>query len=487
MMPQNAVLLVALPLLGAFLLPVVERVSAAAGRWFGPLLMLIVTLLGVQMWLQLGAAAVAVNMGDFAAPLGIPLYVDRLALFLALSVSAGCLLLWPGGAQADLRYRTLTLVLAGAGAGLALSGDLFNIYVFYELAAVVSYGLSVVRGTPASWAAALRYLVLSGFAAALALAGIALIYQATGTLNLAHLAELAPGTLDGAQGLAAFVLLLAGFGVKAELFPLNGWVPEVYAVAPRRVSALLAGVVSKLALLVILRLLVLIFPQPEAHTLLVLGMLGILSAELAAWRAPDLTRMLAFSSIGQLGIVFVAFSVSGEAGVVAGLAVGLHHLLVKPALFLLAERWGGAIRSLGGAARLSPLASGLFLLLALSLIGVPPLPGFWAKLLVLQALAIDLGPLQMLAMTSILAGAVLEANYLLRAFAAMLDKPDGRSPPRHAAYDLALASVLGLLLLAAVPALAPVSQQLRGIAADTVDTAGYIRVVAPRPVTREAS
>ncbi len=474
-------LLVALPLITAFLLPVINRISVFAGRWIGPLVLLITSVLGISLWGQIGDSAVAIELGGFRPPLGITLYADRIAVLFAVAASLGTLLLWPDSGENRVRQSTLALILAAAGSGLALSGDLFNIYVFYELVAVASYGLIAAKASSGSYAATLRYLVVSGFGAAMALTGIALVYQATGTLNLAQLAQLAPTQLNDMQGLAAFVLMLIGFGVKAELFPVNTWVPEVYATAPARVSGLLAGVVSKLALLIIVRLLVLVFHQPEALTvMLVLGILGVTSGELAAWRARDFSRMLAFSSIGQLGIMFIAFAIPGRAGVFAGLAVALHHLIVKPAMFLLAERWSGSLTRLAGAAKASPLAAGLFILLALSLIGVPPLPGFWAKLLVLVELSEQAQPLYYLGAFVILAGAALEANYLFRVASRFYRAETGQAKPAvHRVPDLATASLLGAGLAASVFVMTPLAEQIEGIAAQATDTAHYIRTVNP--------
>jgi formate hydrogenlyase subunit 3/multisubunit Na+/H+ antiporter MnhD subunit len=327
----------------------------------------------------------------------------------------------------------------------------------------------------------MRYLVVSSFGAAMALTGVALVYQATGTLNLAQLAQLAPTHLNNLQGLAAFVLMLIGFGVKAELFPVNTWVPEVYATAPTRISGLLAGVVSKLALLIIVRLLVLVFHQPEALTvMLILGILGVVTGELAAWRARDFNRMIAFSSIGQLGIIFIAFAIPGKAGVFAGLAVALHHLVVKPAMFLLAERWSGSLTALAGAAKNSPLAAGLFILLALSLIGVPPLPGFWAKLLVLVELSEQSQPLYYLGAFVILAGAALEANYLFRVASRFYRaEKDHKAPAAHGMPELATASLLCAGLAGSVFVLTPLAEQLEGIATQAADASHYIQTVNP--------
>ena len=480
---NSPVLMFALPLLAAFLLPLAYRLSAPLGMALGPLVLGINVLLGLSAWATVADSTIVIALGGFQPPFGITFHVDGLALLFAIAVSLGILLLWPAEGEGDARVRTstLALVLAAAGTGLALSGDLFNIYVFYELTAVASYGLAAARGTGAAMAATMRYVVISSFGAAMMLIGIALVYMVTGTLNLAHLAQLAPGTLDGPLGLAAFVFILIGAGVKAELFPVNTWVPEVYATAPTRVSGLLAGVVSKLALLIIVRLLVLVFQQPEALTvMLVLGILGVVTGELAAWRARDFNRMLAYSSIGQLGIMFIAFSIPGKAGIFAGLAVALHHLVVKPALFLLAERWDGSLTNLAGAARSSPFASALFILLALSLIGVPPLPGFWAKLLVLVELGEQAQPVYYLGGIVILAGAVLEANYLFRVasrfYRAETDLP---APATHRMPDLARAGLLALGLVASVFVLTPLAEQLEGIASQAADASQYIDAVNP--------
>jgi len=477
------VLLVVLPLLGAFLQPIVSRISAGLGRGFGPLILIVMAWIGIQAW-DGTAQPVALDIGGFRPPFGIVFYIDHLALLFALSVSIGALLLWPRGRRPDaVREYTLTLVLVAAASGLAISGDLFNLYVFYELTSVAAYGLIAAQRTGACFAASIRYVIVSSIGAVLALLGVALIYLQAGSLNLAQLAQLAPERLTGPVGLAAFVFLLIGFGVKAELFPVNTWVPEVYATASRRVSALLAGVISKLALLIVVRLLILVYHQEQAQMImLTLGILGIVTGELAAWRARDLTRMLAYSSIGQLGMIFVAFSIPGKAGVLAGLAVALHHLVVKPALFLLAEQWGGSLERLKGVARQAPWAAVLFIVLALSMIGVPPLPGFWAKLLVMVHLMEQAHPLYYLGMAAIMLAAVVEASYLFRLITRFYEpRPEARTVPTHHLQDLGTASLLGAALVVAAFYMGPLGDSLDEIAATAADTASYIRIVAPEP------
>ncbi|MFB1487070.1 MULTISPECIES: complex I subunit 5 family protein [unclassified Thiocapsa] len=495
--PGQLILPVVLPLLAAFLMQPLARVSAALAHGLGPLVLILSAWIIAQLWIQLGDAPFTLAIGGFAPPLGILFYADGVALLFALAVPVFALLFWPGfGSATDpgssetdreqaARRDALALLLVAATTGLALSGDLFNIYVFYELAAVASFGLVALSGTGRAQVATFRYLMISAFGSVLALVGIAILYMQTGTLNLAQIAQLAPETLNNPIGLASFALMLIGFGVKAELFPVNTWVPEVYAGAPARVSALLAGLVSKLAVLVIIRLLVLIFPQPEAaQMLLVLGVLGVLTGEFAAWRAKDFPRMLAFSSIGQLGLVFIAFSIGGEIGLLAGLAVALHHLIVKSALFGLAVRWNGSLEALAGAARSSPLAAGLFVLFALSLIGVPPLPGFWAKLTVLLGLAEGGTLLDLTALMAILLATAVEASYLFRVAIRLYgDNPDPVAPP--ARRDLGVAALLGAVLVAATLGLQPVADRLSAGAAQLGDRATYIETVFPSHVARK--
>ncbi len=488
LVPGHVVLAVVMPLLAAFLMQPLARISGTVAQFVGPAVLAASALLLTAIWLEFGDMPFTVAIGGFAPPLGVVFYVDRLALLFATAVPLFTLLFWSRGdtpAHAGRRDAVM-LLLAAAATGLALSGDLFNIYVFYELTAVASFGLIALHASGAAYIATVRYLLLSAFGSVLALVGIAIVYNLTGTLNLAQIAQLAPTTLQNPAGLAAFALLLIGFGVKGELFPVNTWVPEVYATAPARISALLAGLVSKLAVIVVVRLLVLAFDESDASTLmLALGTLGVLTGELAAWRARDFRRMLAYSSIGQLGMVFIAFSLPGPAGILAGLAVMLHHLVIKSALFGLATRWGGSLAALAGAGKSAPLAAALFVLFALSLIGVPPLPGFWAKLLVLMGLA-ELGTgATLTAMAVILLATAIEANYLFR-LALRLYQPraPGSRPIRPARLDVGVAGVIGLALLAATVVIDPLADLLRGIAEQTADVGGYITTVFPHTVAR---
>ncbi len=480
---HQIVLPVVLPLLAAFLLPLVGRLHVWPARLLGQIVGVLHLAVVAYLWTLVGGGETIVSaLGGFAPPLGIVLYADRLSVLFLLVLSVGILLFWPRREHGGTRADTLTLLLLGGGSGLVLSGDLFNIFVFYEIVAVASYGLAASGGNAAGFGAALRYLLLSALGSALALLGIALVYGAAGTLNLADLSVLAPERLSGPMGLAAFLLLVLGFGVKAELFPVNTWVPEVYTAAPTRVTAILAGVVSKLSMVVILRLLVLIFADPGAQTLLlVLGLAGVIAGELAAFRAPDLNRTFAFSSIAQLGLVAVAFSIPDDLGIAAGIAVAVHHAVVKPGLFVIAGHWTGPIERLGGAARVSRPAAIAFVLLSLSIIGIPPFPGFWVKLLLLGEAFAAVDPVYALAGAVILAATVVEAAYLFRAAALMWEPPEGDNRP-PAAFPLARLAptlVLTLLILLAMGAVSPLGEALEAMAAEVGDAAIYVGNVLP--------
>ena len=473
---NNIAFNIALPLLTAFLLPFISSGSKTAARFVGPFVLLAMAGFALA-YLSILDHPVAIALGGFLPPTGISFHLDKLSLLMACTIPLMMLLLWPYTNKDSYREESLLLLLAGSASGLALSGDLFNIYVFYELLSVASFGLAAANRSAAAFAATFRYLVISGLGTVLALTGIGLIYTQTGTLNLAHIGLLA-SQLNNPVGLSAFALIVIGIGVKAEIFPVNGWVPEVYSTASPRISALLAGLVSKLAVLVIVRLLVVAYQGSEALTLLlVLGMLGIIWGELSAWRSKDLKRMFSFSSIGQLGMVLVAFSIPGEAGMVAGIAMMFHHLVVKPGLFMITEHWNRPIIKLSGAAKSSPLAAALFMLFALSLIGVPPLPGFWAKLLVVTGLVGMNTLLYLVALAVLLGATVIEAHYLMSTALKIYSKGKKKQirKLRQTPFNLGIISTFAAVLIVALLTLTPLANKLNQIAFESSNRSLYIR------------
>ena len=483
------VLPIALPIAAAFLMPVVANVQARLARWLG--IAVVVAALGVAAMLAVDIAQsgpLVAALGGFAPPLGITLYADGISITLLIALLAGGLLFWAASPGDNVRSHVLMVLLMGAGSGLALSGDLFNLFVFYEITAVASYGLVAGRGSGAEAGAALRYLIVGTLGSSLALLGIALVYASTGTLNLADIARLAPERLAGVTGMAAFLLLVLGFGVKAELTPVNTWVPEVYATASARVASLLAGIVSKLAIVIVMRIVVLAFPGEQARELLlVLGIAGVVAGEFAALGSATLIQALSYSSVSQLGLVAIAFAISGTAGVAAGLALALHHALVKPAFFMLAANWRGPIDGLAGAAKATPVAAAVFVFLALSIVGVPPLPGFWAKYLLVTAALAKASPLVLLAIAVVLAAVVVEAAYMFRIAVALYGQPaPERSGPAILRGDLARATLLAAGLAVVTLTAPAVLDAIHRMAAVASDRDAYIAHVLPERGARAA-
>ena len=484
-MKHYIILTVILPLLVAFLLPTIGRFSYFLARALPPIILIFSIVITACVYNN-ETAPFALHIGDFVAPQGIVFHVDSISLLMALSVQVFALFLWPRRSfklqseqiVSNKRYSLMLLLVASAN-GLAFSGDLFNLYVFYELLAVATFGLisfDTNEANKARFAAAFRYLVISATGSVMALLGIALVYFLTGTLNFAHLAT-QQANLFNPIGLSAFALLLVGFGVKAELFPVNSWVPEVYSAASKKLSGYLAGVISKLAVLVIIKALLFIFPHSEAaYLMLGLGLAGLLIGELSAMRSNDFTRMISWSSVAQLGLVFIAFSIPGQAGIIAGLAVLFHHMFVKTALFLIAEKWGGRISDLHGQGYLNLIMSGIFIFVALSLIGLPPLPGFWSKFLLLNGLA---GQEYYFAIAIILITTVIEVNYLFRVANHLFSREDKPVLPinNHHWFDTLTASLIVVALIVAVWELPTINDQLIIMSDQLLDIESYVNRV----------
>ncbi|MFK5985591.1 MAG: proton-conducting transporter membrane subunit [Pseudomonadota bacterium] len=485
-------LLVALPLLGAFLIPVVARISDFAAKLLGPLIILFILGLCFSAWNALGSSATAIYLGGFIPPMGITFYIDQFAILMSILVSLVFLVIWPWNKEVELREYSLYLLLLAASFGLVLSGDLFNLYVFYELLAVASYGLIANQSKHRGLAAAvtLRFLFISSAGSVLLLLGIAIIYTLTGSLNIAHLAVVAPEKLHNLAGFSAFILIAIGAGVKAEMFPVNAWVSEVYAVVSKPLAVLMAGLISKLAVILIIRVLLMLYQQPEAlQFLLIVGVLGVISGELVAWRARDMIRMLSFSSIAQLGLIFIAFSIAGEKGLWIGLALMIHHLIVKGGLFFLAEKLNGSFANLTGCASRSPFAVALFVLFVLSLLGIPPLPGFWIKLALILNLAAEVDSMYFYAIVFILIATVIEAAYLFKLITRMYQIEESQQllPTSHSSsvktsenrLYYRFAQLFAVLLISVMVFISPIEKTLFNIARQSSDVNFYIKTVFP--------
>ena len=335
--------------------------------------------------------------GNWSAPYGIEFHLDRTGAALVLITAlmgAASLLFLASDADPGPRHPLLLPLLHGLLAGVAgafSTADLFNLYVWFEVMLICSLGLFAIGGRLDQLDAGFKYLVLNLLGTLLLLMAVGAIYGATGHLNFGALAEAAPALPSGLTIVLLTALLLA-FLIKAGSFPLYAWLPASYHTLPAPVLALFAGLLTKVGVYAVLRTVGDVFAPSPALLLEALGwiaaatmLLGVLGAAYH-W---DMRRILAFHIISQIGYILLAVALSGDAGNAATLFYTVHHIIVKANLFLIVAmiwRLTGSydLRHIGGLYKVRPLLAVLFLVPALSLVGIPPLSGFWAKLLVLQ-------------------------------------------------------------------------------------------------------
>lgn len=346
------------------------------------------------------------RLGNWPAPFGIPLMLDRLsALMLVLtSVLALVVQLYAIGSGWDRKgwhFHSLWLFQLMGLNGAFLTGDAFNLFVFFEILLIASYGLMIHGGGAMRLRAGVQYISYNLAGSALFLAALGALYASTGTLNMADMAErvaMMPAE-DTALLRTGAVLLLVVFSIKAAIVPLHFWLPATYANAPGPVAALFA-IMSKVGVYAIIRFFTLVFPQdtvietiatdlilPAALITLALGQIGVLGTR-------SLTRLAAYAAIASIGTLMISIARFDAQGLTAGLYYLVHSTLAGAALFLVvdliaARRGGDFWLRLRPAIRNTGLVSALFFATAIAVVGLPPLSGFVGKLLILDATADD--------------------------------------------------------------------------------------------------
>ncbi len=389
-----APLAVMLPVLGAavtFML--VRRPRAQITVTVSALVLTLVldALLLAAVW-DTGVAAV--HLGGWPAPLGISLVVDRLsALMLVVSAlitlavllyaSAQGLINRDEGGPVSIFHPTFLILVAGVSNAF-LAGDLFNLYVGFEILLTASYVLLTMGGTAQRIRAGITYVVVSVISSVVFLIAIAMVYAATGTVNMADLA-VKLGELPTDVQMVLHVLLLVGFGIKAAVFPLSFWLPDSYPTAPAPVTAVFAGLLTKVGVYAMIRTETLLFPGEHVNALLlVVAALTMVVGILGALAQTDIKRILSFILVSHIGYMIFGLGLATEAGLAATVYYVAHHITVQTALFLVTglieNRAGTAnIDRLGSLAKVSPFVSVLFLVPALNLGGIPPFSGFLGK------------------------------------------------------------------------------------------------------------
>ncbi|HEX4902977.1 MAG TPA: proton-conducting transporter membrane subunit [Acidimicrobiales bacterium] len=387
----------ALPLLGAAVSVLVGR-SRAAQRAIG--IGTLVALLGVAVRMVVGADdhdRLTTQAGGWPAPMGISLAADRLtAIMLLVSIAMLLVVLLYSIGQGDEERRHvgfhpvyLTLV---AGVSLSfLTADLFNLFVAFEVMLVSSYVLLTLGGRRAQVRAGTTYVVISLLASVLFLTTLGLLYRATGTVNMADLPA-ALGAVDADLRRVLLLLFLGVFGIKAAIFPLFFWLPDSYPSAPTAVTAVFAGLLTKVGVYAMIRIQTLIGADDAAvgNLVLVVAGLTMVVGVFGALSQQEIKRILSFHIISQIGYMLFGLGLLSVAGIAAAILYIVHHIVVKTTLFLtggLVERASGTghLDRVDGMVRTRPLVGMLFLLPALSLAGVPPFSGFVAKFALVDA------------------------------------------------------------------------------------------------------
>ena len=393
----------------------------------------------VQLATVLESGVISYAVGGWLAPWGIEYRIDPLNAFMMLIVAGVASVVLPFARRsvaAEIRedlhylfYSAFLLMLTGL-LGIAITGDAFNLFVFIEIAALSSYALIAMGKDRRALTAAFTYLAMGTAGATFILIGIGLLYVMTGTLNMADLAVRLAPVLGTRTALVAFAFLAVGISLKLALFPLHMWLPNAYAYAPSAVSAFLASTGTKIAIYVLLRFTYTIFGAefsfgvvPLGEVLLALAVIAMIVASTIAIFQADVKRLLAYSSLAQVGYIVLGISMANVAGLTAAIVHLFNHAATKGALFLLVGcmvyRVGSAnLDRLAGIGRRMPWTTFGFVIGGLSLIGVPLTAGFISKwYLVLGAMERGWWPAAgLVLLTSLLAIAyvwrVIEAAYL---------------------------------------------------------------------------
>mgnify|MGYP000886467663 CR=1 FL=1 len=452
-------------------------------------------LLAIALYLMWGAShegPEAYFLGNWPAPFGIVLVLDRLsALMVALAAFLALVVqLYAIGTGWDAKGRHFHALwqfqLMGI-CGAFLTGDAFNLFVFFEVLLIASYGLMIHGGGRDRLKAGVQYVAYNLVGSTLFLLGLATIYSVTGTLNMADLAAKLPSLPEGDAALirVAGVMLLMVFAIKGALVPLHTWLPATYAQAPGPVSALFA-VMTKVGAYAVIRLYTLAFPADLPATgplfadlILAAALITLAVGGLGVLGARSLGRLVAFAAVTSMGTLFVAVAQFTPEATAAALYYALHSTLAAGALFLLAD----LVLARRGQDRLTAapriaqqgLIAGLFMAAAIAAAGMPPLSGFLGKLLILDATR---GPWLAVIWSGVLASSFLVILGFAKAGAVLFWKShaDTTPPAPHAPQPLAFVAVGALMagLVGLTLAAGPVTAWLATTAAELHDPAAYI-------------
>lgn len=399
MIEQNlSILLVVVPLLAAPITALLPRPRLA---W---LLTLLITwsclLLAVwQLQIVLAGNTISYELGGWAPPWGIEYRIDTLNAFIAVIVAAIAAVTLPYALRSveqeivpqyiPFFYTAFLLCLTGL-LGITLTGDIFNLFVFLEISSLSSYALISMGRQRQALTAAFQYLIMGTIGATFLLIGIGLIYSETGTLNMLDLAERLPAVFEHRTVHTAFAFIMIGVALKLALFPLHLWLPNAYTYAPTVITVFLAATATKVAMYVMLRMVYTVFSigftqnTPLNEMFMLLGVIGVLVASVYAIYQTNSKRLLAYSSVAQIGYMILGIGFGSVLGLTATIVHIFNHALMKAALFMavgaLFYRVGSnQLQDWHGLGRQMPWTFAALVIAGLSLIGLPGTAGFISK------------------------------------------------------------------------------------------------------------
>jgi len=398
---------VVIPLVSAFVLPVFGKKGKSAATLLANLATVALLVLAIA---SIGKSGVY-EVGNWPIRVGIVLVLDGLSslMLLVISVVSFAAMLFSARYMeqytAKAKYLSLFMLMVGGMNGVVLSGDIFNLFVFLEIASIASYALVGFGCGNEELEASFKYMVLGSIASIFVLFGVALVYGNTGSLNMAYISKAIQGSgLNAGLGFA-LALFIVGFGLKAALVPFHAWLPDAHPSAPAPISAMLSGVVIKtLGVYALSRVVFNVFgiSIPTGWLLIVLGLLSMVAGAFLAIGQWDLKRLMAYSSISQMGYVVLGIGLGGliiagggnlawaSLAILGGLFHLVNHAVYKSLLFLTSgsvEMSTGTreMRQMGGLAEKMPVTRATCIIASASIAGIPPFSGFWSKLILVVA------------------------------------------------------------------------------------------------------
>ena len=389
-----------IPFAAAFVTPIFGKKTKMVGDVLSVVTTFLLAVLSINaVFSVLGAKAIVYKVGHWMPPAGITMVIDPLSSFLAVTVNVVAFLIaiysigYMEKYTDKWKFSTLFMLMVAGINGVILAGDIFNLYVFMELSAITAYFLVAFGTNAEELEAAFKYAVMGCVASTFILLGIAFLYGHTSTLNMADMSSIITANPPSRIIQFVAVLFIMGFGLKAALIPFHAWLPYAHSSAPAPVSAMLSGIMIKiLGIYAMARIFFNVFGlnSAVASVIIALAVISMIVGSILAFGQSDIKRLFAYSSISQIGYVALGIGIATPLSIFGALFHLINHSIFKSLLFLNA----GAIEKIAGTRNLnkirgiilsSPVTGYTSLVGASSICGIPPLGGFWSKLIIILA------------------------------------------------------------------------------------------------------